>query len=314
MRRAFLTALALCAALARSAPALPLRVRVGPCALEAPAGSQRALRALAVQARGILPELEADLGARYAAPFRILLVPPAGSRDPELRALDAAAPPWAAGFLVPGRRVGAIRLAAASQYPYGTVEAVLAHEATHMLLHDAAGGRLPRWFEEGVAMGEERRWSLQDIAVLSSSLLTGDLPAFDSLDASFQASSGEARRAYAAAFGFVAWSSRRYGPGFLPAVLREARARSFVEAWQAACGEPLARGEAIWRAKSLARYRWLAVLLTSSPLWIGITLLALFAGLRRRARARATRARWAAEERAAREALRERTGPPPANR
>ena len=314
MRRAFLPALALCAALASSAAALPLRERVGPCVLEAPAGSERALRALALKARGILPQLEANLGARYAAPFRILLVPSAPSQDPELRALDAAAPPWAAGLLVPGRRVGAIRLAAASQYPYGTVESVLAHEATHMLLHDAAGDRLPRWFEEGVAMGEERRWSLQDIAVLSSSLLTSDLPAFDALDASFQASPGEARMAYAAAFGFVAWSGRRHGPGFVRAVLHEVRGRPFAAAWQAACGEPLAAAEAAWRARSLARYRWLAVLMTSSPLWIGITFLALFAGLRRRARARATRARWAAEERAAREALRERTGPPPAGR
>src|SRR5262245_28327491 len=56
-----------------------------------------------------------------------------------LRPIDRAAPPWAAGYMIPSLRLGAVRLAQASQYPYGTLESALAHEATHMLLHDAVG-------------------------------------------------------------------------------------------------------------------------------------------------------------------------------
>jgi len=49
----------------------------------------------------------------------------------------------------------------------------------------------------------------------------------------------------------------------------------------------------------LLLYRWIPALTGTTTLWIGITLLALFAGARRRARSRAIEARWEAEERRA---------------
>jgi len=274
-----------------------LRVQVGACIIEAPPGARVHLEALAARAAVILPRLESSLGTTPAGPYRILLIPPGRSDDPEIAALDASAPAWAAGFLQPRRRVGGIRVARADRYPYSDLASVLLHEAAHMLLFDAAGGGLPRWFEEGVATGLARDWGLRDIVVQSSSLLTGRLPALRDLDPAFDASDTRARAAYAASFDFVSWTVRQHGEGVVRDIVRAAARRPFAEAWEEATGTTLARSEADWRHSSLLLYRWIPVLTGSTVVWGGITVLALAAGARRRARSRAIRERLEAEDR-----------------
>src|SRR2546425_9721677 len=108
-----------------------------------------------------------------------------------------------------------------------------------MLLFDAAGGALPRWFGEGVATGVERSWGVRDVLVYSSSVLTGRLPPLAELDAAFDASDDRARAAYAASFDFLLFTVKAYGPDVVRDIVREAGARPFPEAWQAAPGGPL---------------------------------------------------------------------------
>ena len=269
--------------------------RIGLCSLEAPASAEPSLRFLADRAGHVLPEVERGLGLHPAALYHMVLIPPGAAGDSDLVRLDRAAPPWAAGFMIPERRIGAIRIAAASRYPYGTLESVLAHEAAHLLVHDAAGDLVPRWFDEGVATWQGRRWTLEDAMIYSRSLLTSDLPPLAALDTSFTGSEWEAQRAYAAAFSFVAWTVRRHGADALGAVVRATRRRGFAGAWLATTGEPLARSESAWRRESLLRYRWVPIVMTSSTLWAAISLLALGAGIRKRAQARRARALWADE-------------------
>lgn len=264
--------------------------------LEGPPAAEAQVEALGAKAPGILSELESDLGVRYRERFRMVVIPASGPRDTSLARLDAEAPEWAAGYLLPEARVGAIRVALASRYPYGTLESVLAHEATHMLLHDAGTHPLPLWFEEGLATWEGRRWTLEDAMIYSSSLLTADLPALSQLDRGFHGDAGEAERAYAASFAFVSRAIRSHGPDFPRRLLAECRQRPFEEAWRIATGQPLAEAERTWRRDSLIRYRWLPVLTASSTLWIGITFLALFVGARKRERARRQRELWDKEE------------------
>ena len=237
-----------------------------------------------------------ELGVRAAASYRITLIPVGLAMDPAVRAIDAQAPQWAAGFILPAARAGAIRVAEADRYPYADLSSVLAHEATHMLLYDAAGPGLPRWFGEGVATGIERSWGMRDVLVYSSSVLTGRLPPLAELDAAFDASDDRARAAYAASFDFLLWTVKTYGSGVVRDIVRESRVRPFPGAWQAATGVRLDRSEADWRRGSLLLYRWVPALTGTTALWTGITLLALLAGARRRARTRRILEAWQAEE------------------
>src|SRR5438477_6682911 len=193
-----------------------VRERVGLLSLEGPPESERAVHSLAARAAVILPQVESSLGLRPARLYRIVLVPALGLRDSALARMDEAAPEWAAGYMIPARRIGAIRIARAAQYPYGTLESVLAHEATHLLLYDAAPGGLPLWFDEGVATWEGRRWSPEDAWIYARGLLTSDLPRLADLDTLFHATASEAEMAYAASFAFVSWNAHRHGPALLP--------------------------------------------------------------------------------------------------
>lgn len=269
-----------------------IRERVGLLSLEGPPETERAVRSLAARATVILPQVEAALDARPSRLFRIVLVPALGLSDTSLARMDEGAPEWAAGYMIPQQRIGAIRIARAAQYPYGTLESVLAHETTHLLLYDAAAGRLPLWFDEGVATWEGRHWTPEDTWIVARGLLTSDLPRLAELDTLFHATAAEAEMAYAASFAFVSWNAHRHGPDLLPRVIAAARSRPFALAWESAAGEPLSVAEDRWRRDSLIRYRWLPLLTASSTVWGLLALLAAWAGMLRRARARAYRERW----------------------
>jgi hypothetical protein len=255
-----------------------IRRQAGACTLEAIPEQHVLLDELVRKAADLLPRIERELGVKPAAPYRIILLPRRPIDDRAVLALDASAPDWAAGFLLPAGRIGVIRISEADRYPYSDLASVLAHEATHMLLHDAAGRRLPRWFGEGVATGIERSWGLRDVLVYSSSLLTGRLPRLAELDAAFEESGARARTAYAASFDFLLWTVRKYGRGVVRDIVREASQRPFPLAWAAATGTTLARAEAEWRRGSLVLYRWVPALTGTTSLWIVITLLTLLAG------------------------------------
>lgn len=298
---------------ARSAPAAPaagagrVRIQAGPVWLEGPASYRGTLEELAARARAFLPSVTADLGVQPAGPMLMVLIPPDTRSDPELARLDRAAPPWAAGFALEDQRIGAIRLAEAGRYPFGDPGAVLVHEVTHVLIHDAARGEhVPRWFHEGVATSEERRWTLRDAYVYSSSLLMESLPTLEELNRAFATSESGIPLAYAASFDFIRWARDEYGDGVARRVLAELGRRAgtpgnlhFREAWRAATGDSLAESEEAWRRGSLALYRWLPALTGAGTLWIAITALFLYAAWRRRLRTRELMDRWEDEDSAA---------------
>lgn len=265
--------------------------------LEAPPQHRGTLEELASRAESLLPRLEESLGVTPKGEIVMILIPPEPIVDPEIVRLDRMAPPWAAGFALSDRRLGAVRLSKAGRYPFGDASGVLAHEVVHVLLHDAGGDELPRWFSEGVATWEQRRWSFQDAVVYSSSLLLGPLPTLARMDRDFVASESAARTAYAASFDFVKWAVDRYGEELLPEVLDGlARGRSFREAWRAAAGVPLYESEEAWRDTALTWYRWIPALTGAGTLWTAITLLFLVASWRRRVKTQRTIERMEEED------------------
>jgi hypothetical protein len=275
------------------------RVQVGALILEAPLSERGQVDSLAAFAERMLPALERDLGVVAVAPFRVVLLPPGELLNAELRRLDAAAPSWAAGFMIGYFRVGAIRLGQAHRYPYDGAPEVLAHEITHLLLWDATRGALPTWFGEGVATFEGRRRGMRDFLAASAAVLAHELPAIRDLDSEFEASPSRARRAYAVSVAFVSWSVGRYGADLVPELLDRAPEHGFEEAWRIVTGESLPASERSWRRRMLWIHRWAPVLFSSATAWLGISVLAIVAGVVKRRRRRELWARWEEEERRA---------------
>lgn len=234
-------------------------------------------------------------------PIRLLL---AAEGSPAAR----AAPAWVAGYAFGDEGVVVLFPARTPAYPDGSLEELLGHEVAHVLITRAApGAAVPRWFHEGVATVAGGSWGLADRTRMVR--LDPERDRLAGLDVRFAGGPAEVERAYALSAAFVLSLLQRHGREAAAAVLDEAaRGLPFEDAFARATGEPLAAAEAaFWRRHDLL-YRWLPLLTSSVTLWLAITLLALWAGRRRRARGAKLMRRWEDEERRAAEAAIARPG------
>lgn len=255
------------------------------------------LAALAAFTQVSLPGLERSLGSGLAGSVRIVVLPADARSDADLARLDGLAPPWAAGFALPGARLVVLRKELSGRYPFSSLEEVLTHELAHVVLHDALPDTdWPRWFDEAVATRAGRAWEWRDRFALNGVLLSGALPSLEELSRAFGRSGEEAGRAYAASFDFLEWARGEYGPELVARLLRAREGRSFEQAWGKVTGQSLAESEAAWRGGAATLRRLFLAASSSSVTWGSLTALFLLAVWRRRARTREIEARWAAEE------------------
>ncbi|HEV8377050.1 MAG TPA: hypothetical protein VGR38_12540 [Candidatus Polarisedimenticolia bacterium] len=230
----------------------------------------------AVLARGapaVLAQLEEDLGIREEGPFVIRILPSRGPGE----ASDEAAPHWAVGYVRGGSREVVLRGVWVRTYPFGDLLSLFGHEMTHVLLNTLpAAESVPRWFHEGLAVMESRRWSFRDAFALGTTVLVGRPTPLSRLSRSFPSEDDAARAAYAESFHFVSYLEREHGPGAIRRILDRMRAgASFPQAFREALGRDLATEETAWRDHVNFAYRWVPALTSTGVLWMGITLLVL---------------------------------------
>jgi hypothetical protein len=113
----------------------------------------------------------------------------------------------------------------------------------------------------------------------------------------FSGGRGATSEAYAVAGAFVNDLLGRYGDDAVARILSGmGRGLSFEDAFREGTGTPLAQVErSFWRRQSFW-YRWVPILTSSVTLWMLVTLLAIWAMGKRRARDAALRRLWEEEE------------------
>jgi hypothetical protein len=223
-------------------------------------------------------------------PIRVVLAPESSS-------LARSVPPWVSGYTDGVSNVVVLLPERTPSYPDGALEEVLAHEVAHVLIYRAsAGRRLPRWFNEGLAMLAGRSWRLRDETQFALSLLFAPKVPLWRLDDLFEGDRSDVERAYALSGALVQDLLDRYGSGLPRALLsRVAQGLSFDEALRQATGATLLDVDESFYARQTVLKRWLPILTSTAVLWFGISLLALVAALKRR-RDRAALARSDAGE------------------
>ncbi len=168
-------------------------------ALERPAG---------FDIRGALLEARREVGADFAywPNYKIVVL----IYNPEnFRALRAKRPEWVAGEYDGKMRV---RLPEGQQ-DVDAVKEILYHEYTHALVHDLTNGRCGRWFDEGLATYEGKRYGPKDLDQLRSAAAQDRLISWDQLDQQFSFDlPGEAvALAYQQSYSLVRYLVERYG-------------------------------------------------------------------------------------------------------
>jgi hypothetical protein len=217
---------------------------------------------------------------------------------PESSAAARGTPQWISGFAVAASSTVVIFPARTPGYPNTTLEDVYRHEIAHVLIWRAAGGRrVPRWFDEGLAMATERERRFQDQTQLFYQLLGSSHTTLDELDHLFSRGQNDQVRAYALAGAIVDDVFQRYGPTACRNILmRMHDGEDFDRSFKAVTGlTPESLDAEFWRRQRIWTI-WVPILGSSTTLWLVITFLALLAIYMRRKRNQKIEEEWAKED------------------
>ena len=161
------------------------------------------------------PEFEAELGRvtgllHTDPPARITVVLAPDARS--FRELAGGAPPWVSGMAYPERATIYLRPLTGLEVRHASLDAVIAHEITHVVLYHKLGGRhVPRWLDEGLAvfMADEPLYSRAE--TLARVGITGRNIPFRYLEDSFPGDADDAATAYAQSGDFIRFLYHQYG-------------------------------------------------------------------------------------------------------
>jgi len=227
-------------------------------------------------------------------PIQVVL---AGEDSEAARASGA----WIAGYALSNAGLVVLFPARSPVYPHDTLEDVLRHEVSHVLIARAAGGRdVPRWFHEGLSVAVERPWDFEDRSRLVWELVAGPRLRLREIDAMFGEGQEAQSRAYTLSAAFVRDLIREYGATAPAAILRLVREDvPFEQAVITVAGRTLGGVEDEFWNRQRVWTVWVPFFTSGDAFWllvIGVATLAVWVRRRRRAE---TRRRWDEEERAA---------------
>jgi len=113
------------------------------------------------------------------------------------------APEWGAAIAFPEQQLIVMQGTNAGA-DAGDPLVTLRHEIAHLVLHEALGPAVPRWFDEGYASYAAGEWGRDEVLVTSIGLVWRGVPTLAGLDSGFYAGAGRAERSYAVAHRAVA--------------------------------------------------------------------------------------------------------------
>ncbi|MCC7538302.1 MAG: hypothetical protein IT379_18905 [Deltaproteobacteria bacterium] len=201
---------------------------------------------------------------------------------------QAPPPPYASGVAYGDLRLVILTLTAPETWQRPSLEHVLDHELSHIVVRAAApGARVPRWFVEGLAIHQAEEPTMDRTRVLWEAAVRDTVIPLAHLDRSFPARSHEVSLAYAQSADIVRYLLVSAGPHRLPRLFASMRAgRSFDRALREAFATTPASLEQRWREGLKQRFRTLPLLLGGTTIWALVVVLLALAWVKSRRRAR----------------------------
>jgi hypothetical protein len=241
--------------------------------------------------------LEEWLGRPVLAKVRIDVARTPGEMA-TLAPRGAPYPEYASG--VAYSELGLVLLTLTPRFPNESFDLaqIFRHELAHVALADAVGPHpIPRWFNEGFAVTASGETSFERMGTLMSATLSDRLLPLAEVDRTFPSDENKASVAYAEAADVVRFLIRREDRHRFRALVAElGQGRTLDEAARAAYGVDLVTLEHEWREEVAKRYTFWPILCSGTVIWAGVIGLFAWGWRRRRARSRATLARWARDE------------------
>jgi hypothetical protein len=144
-----------------------------------------------------MQQLLEDMSLEGLGPVRVIIA----ESDEEFAELtDGGVPDWGVGCAIANRDLIVLKSPRIVTYPL-QMEKVVVHELAHIATARVLGSvRVPRWFDEGVAMTVAGQWRLSQSSAMASAVLFNRLIPLAELEGRFPEGIQEARLAYAESF------------------------------------------------------------------------------------------------------------------
>ena len=199
--------------------------------------------------RRVLQEARLDVGRDFQYRPKHKVVVLLYSKE-TFRKVREGAPEWLAGMFD-----GKIRLPMPeSERDLGSVKGTVVHEYTHAVVHELSRGRVPHWFNEGLAEYQEAKFSKtsKPASSLRQALDADELLPWNQIENLFSGRSiRQVELGYVQSHSVVAYLAQRYGFWRMPRLLKQmAQGVSFEEALQQEFKSSAERLEKDWK-------RWL---------------------------------------------------------
>jgi len=202
-------------------------------------------------------------------------------------------PSWAAGMALPEENL--ILLEAGALRREGGV-GIVRHELAHLAIAQLGSPRMPRWFQEGLAMRAAGESSPE--AMLSLVRAARAPIPLRELEVGFPEGYGDVQLAYAESQDFVDELFVKYGAAKVRALLAAVHAGKPFDASFAAIFGPPEAVESAWLQSLRLRYTWIPLVTGSSTLFALMALTCVLAWTRVRRRKRRLLSELALEEQA----------------
>ena len=199
--------------------------------------------------RRVLREARKDVGRdfRYRPQHKIVVLLYSKEAFGKVR---ESAPEWVSGIYD-----GKIRIPVPeSQQDLRSVKKTVVHEYTHAVVHELSQGRIPHWFNEGLAEYQAAKYAKtsKPASSLKQALDADELVPWSQIESLFNGRSiDQVRLGYDQSHSVVAYLAQRYGFWHIPRLLKQmAQGVSFEEALRQEFKFPAERLEKDWK-------RWL---------------------------------------------------------
>ena len=262
-----------------------------------PAGMRQRIEPLIHQADGVRAQMTARFG--YPVLQHVEVRVARTHREMATLAPEGVPFPGYASGVAYGQ-LGLVLLSIDPRFPsaHHDLGEIFRHELAHVALYDATGGRrVPKWFNEGLAVHLSNESSLTRVQTLWTATLSNRLMPLRKLDRSFPADPVRTDVAYAQAADVVRFLMRQQDRDRFSALAKRIRnGQTFEAAVADAYSIDLDTLEAQWREDVAKRYTFWPVFFSSGVVWVGALGLFAWGWRRRKRRDRATLERWAREE------------------
>lgn len=229
--------------------------------------------------------MESSLGQTLNQEITIMISP-----SQEFSKIQPGYPPeWASATAYPEQNLIFLKpLARANIENYNQT---FRHELAHIFIHHRLKGhRVPRWFDEGLAVVFSAEFSFEKFRILAQIGLSGKFIPFEKIDHSFPFNSQLAQLAYLQSQDMVGFLMEDLGREKFQQLLdRVADGEDFFKALKELSGLSFSELENKWSHRLKYRYGLALALGGSGSLWFIITLLFLMAYVSKKRKARMKR-------------------------